>query len=138
MDEAAATDRCCRAAQSRAVRRLGATKCRTSIQHRRPLPRPLVASNAFGCYGSPPGEAMLLGCPVIVSNTSSLPEVCGNAALYCDPNDDDSIANQIKNLCSDSNLRKDLIKKGMLQSKQFTWRAVALNLWNPIEKACQK
>ena len=89
-------------------------------------------------WGLPPGEAMLLGCPVIASNTSSLPEVCGEAALYCDPNDDDSIASQIKNLCSDSDLRKDLIKKGMLQSRQFTWRDATLNLWSPIEKACQK
>ena len=89
-------------------------------------------------WGLPPGEAMLLGCPVIASNTSSLPEVCGEAALYCDPNDDNSIANQIKSLCSSSDLREDLIKKGLLQSKQFTWRTAARNFWEPIEKACQK
>ena len=89
-------------------------------------------------WGLPPGEAMLLGCPVISSNTSSLPQVCGDAVLYCDPADDNSIAEQITKLCSDALLREKLVADGLVQSKKFTWRQVALNVWQPIEKACRE
>jgi glycosyltransferase involved in cell wall biosynthesis len=89
-------------------------------------------------WGLPPGEAMLLGCPVISSNTSSLPQVCGDAVLYCDPADDNSIAEQITKLCGDALLREKLVVDGLAQSKKFTWRQVALNVWRPIEKACRE
>ena len=89
-------------------------------------------------WGLPPGEAMLLGCPVISSNTSSLPQVCGDAVLYCDPANDNSIAEQITKLCGDPLLREKLAVDGLAQSKKFTWRQVALNVWQPIEKACRE
>ena len=89
-------------------------------------------------WGLPPGEAMLLGCPVISSDTSSLPEVCGDAVLYCDPADDNSIAEQITKLCNDAVLRDKLIADGITQSQKFTWRQVALTVWASIEKACRE
>jgi len=89
-------------------------------------------------WGLPPGEAMLLGCPVISSDTSSLPEVCGDAVLYCNPADDNSIAEQITKLCNDAALRDKLIAGGLTQSQKFTWRQVALNIWNSIEKSCRE
>jgi glycosyltransferase involved in cell wall biosynthesis len=84
-------------------------------------------------WGLPPGEAMLLGCPVICSNTTSMPEVCGDAALYCDPADDDSIARQLFRLVEDGPLRQDLAAMGRARSQRFSWRAVAERLWAAIE-----
>lgn len=86
-------------------------------------------------WGLPPGEAMLLGCPVISSNTTSLPEVCGDAALYCDPADDESIAKQLFRLSEDGPLRQELSALGRARSAQFTWRRVAERWWQAVEPA---
>jgi glycosyltransferase involved in cell wall biosynthesis len=89
-------------------------------------------------WGLPPGEAMQLGCPVISSNTSSLPQVCGDAALYCDPHDDASIAEQISKLCTTPELRDELIAAGHAQASKFSWAKVADKIWASIEKACNE
>ncbi len=86
-------------------------------------------------WGLPPGEAMILGCPVIVSNTTSLPEVCGDAALYCDPADDASIAKQMRRLVEDSALRHELSGMGRARALTFTWRKAAERLWQQIAPA---
>jgi glycosyltransferase involved in cell wall biosynthesis len=72
-------------------------------------------------FGFPPLEAMKCGCPVIVSNTSSMPEVIGDAGLYIDPYDETSITRQINCLLQDDLLKKSLIQKGKERSLQFTW-----------------
>lgn len=84
-------------------------------------------------WGLPPGEAMLLGCPVISSNTTSLPEVCGDAALYCDPADDESIAKQLFRLVEDGPLRQELAALGRARSQQFSWRSVAERVWAAVQ-----
>jgi len=84
-------------------------------------------------WGLPPGEAMLLGCPVVVSRTTSMPEVCGDAAVYCDPHDDASIAGALRRVCTDDALRARLREQGPKQSAQFTWRRVAERLWGSVE-----
>ncbi|MHC4822704.1 MAG: glycosyltransferase family 4 protein [Planctomycetota bacterium] len=89
-------------------------------------------------WGLPPGEAMLLGCPVVSSNTSSLPEVCGDAVLYCDPADDESIAKQLFRLVEDGPLRQELSALGRAQSSQFTWRAAAERMWAAVEPAIRE
>jgi glycosyltransferase involved in cell wall biosynthesis len=76
---------------------------------------------------------MLLGCPVISSHTTSLPEVCGNAALYCDPASDESIAKLLFRLVEDGPLRQELAALGRAQSQQFSWRSVAERVWAAIE-----
>ncbi|MCS7232061.1 MAG: glycosyltransferase family 1 protein [Elusimicrobiota bacterium] len=73
-------------------------------------------------FGLPPLEAMACGCPVVVSNRGSLPEVCGDAAVYVDPYNPQDIANGILKVLTDENLRQQLIKKGFEQVKKFTWR----------------
>lgn len=88
-------------------------------------------------WGLPPGEAMLLGCPVVCSNTTSLPEVCGDAALYCDPADDESIAKQLFRLVEDGPLRQELSALGRARSSQFTWRKVAEKVWAAVEPEIQ-
>ncbi len=72
-------------------------------------------------FGFPPLEAMKCGCPVIVSNSTSLPEVVGEAGLYIDPYDENSISEKINCLIQDAKLKNNLIKKGKEHSLQFTW-----------------
>ncbi len=72
-------------------------------------------------FGLPPLEAMACGCSVVVSDKGSLPEVCGDAAIYVDPYDPQSIADGIIKVLSDENLRQKLIQKGFEQVKKFSW-----------------
>lgn len=80
-------------------------------------------------WGLPPGEALALGCPVITSISTSLPEVCGEAALYCDPADDASIARALRRLVDDADLRRELAAKGPAQAARHHWRGVAERVW---------
>lgn len=70
-------------------------------------------------FGIPPLEAMASGCPTLVSNISSLPEICGNAALFCQPNDIEEMANILNTLISSNN--KILKKAGLEQAKKYSW-----------------
>jgi len=72
-------------------------------------------------FGLPPIEAMSFGCPVIVSNRASLPEVCGDAALYCDPDNIDEIVQQQQLLLNNSALSLTMIDKGKLRASTFSW-----------------
>jgi glycosyltransferase involved in cell wall biosynthesis len=79
-------------------------------------------------FGLPPLEAMACKTPVIVSNVASLPEVCGDAALYFDPFDVESIATKIIELLKDSSLQEELKRKGGERVKEFTWEKAAKEL----------
>ena len=76
-------------------------------------------------FGMPVVEAMNLGVPVITSNISSLPEAAGDAALLVDPYDPKDISRAMEKIFTDSNLRADLIKKGIIQAKKFSWDKMA-------------
>ncbi len=76
-------------------------------------------------FGFPPLEAMARGCPVVVSNVASLPEICGEAALYVNPRSVDSIADAMVKVISDESLRKSLIQYGYERVKEFTWQRSA-------------
>lgn len=76
-------------------------------------------------FGLPPLEAMCCGCPVVVSNTTSMPEVCGNAALYCDPADPASIAGQIRRLLESPALCEEMRQAGLRRAQQFGWHKAA-------------
>ena len=76
-------------------------------------------------FGLPPLEAMACGCPVVVSNVTSLPEVCGEAAYYVDPNDAESIAGGIEKVLRDEDLRQNMIEKGFERAKLFSWEKAA-------------
>jgi len=71
-------------------------------------------------FGLPPLEAMACGCPVVVSNATSLPEVCGDAAFYVDPYNVESIALGIHKVLAEEGLRKNLIEKGLERAKFFS------------------
>jgi glycosyltransferase involved in cell wall biosynthesis len=76
-------------------------------------------------FGLPPLEAMACGIPVVVSNTTSLPEVVGDAGVYVDPNDIEQIAFSIDTVLSDSELRRNLIQRGVERAKLFSWEKTA-------------
>lgn len=85
-------------------------------------------------FGLPPLEAMACGCPVIVSNTASLPEICGDAALYCNPSSPEDIAKKISLLMHDTALRKEFRQKGLERVKQFSWQKCAFETFAIVEK----
>jgi glycosyltransferase involved in cell wall biosynthesis len=89
----------------------------------------------FEGFGLPIVEAFQSGVPVICSNVTSMPEVAGDAALMVDPYNIESIANGMEQLFGDNELRNQLIAKGHIQKKQFTWSRTALLLWDCINKA---
>ena len=72
-------------------------------------------------FGLPPLEAMACGTPVITSNVSSLPEVGGDAVIYCDPYEINHIKEKIALVLHDKNLQKEMIAKGLNRAKEFTW-----------------
>ncbi len=87
-----------------------------------------VFPSLYEGFGLPPLEAMYFGCPVVASNTSSLPEVLGIAAEYCDAQVVDDIARAIQNVCRNSQLRGQLIAEGKKQIERFKWTISAKNL----------
>lgn len=76
-------------------------------------------------FGLPPLEAMACGCPVVVSNAASLPEVCGEAAVYIDPYRVEEITNAIEKVLEDTALRNHLITAGKTRAMQFSWEKSA-------------
>ncbi|MFA0960562.1 glycosyltransferase family 4 protein [Roseivirga sp. BDSF3-8] len=76
-------------------------------------------------FGMPILEAMACGTPVITSDTSSMPEVAGSAALLSDPFKPDSIASQMVKMHEDEALRTELITKGLNRASEFNWTSTA-------------
>jgi len=88
----------------------------------------------FEGFGIPALEAMQSGVPVITSNTTSIPEVVGNAAIQCDPKDVNAICNAMKRVSEDDLYRIKMIENGIIQSHKFSWDQSAKLLWESIEK----
>jgi glycosyltransferase involved in cell wall biosynthesis len=80
----------------------------------------LVFPSLYEGFGLPPIEAMTFGCPVITSNVSSLPEVCGNAALYVDPYDVKDIRQALEKLLGSAYLRQELVQRGQVNVQRFS------------------
>ena len=93
----------------------------------------LVFPSIYEGFGIPPLEAMACGCPVVASNASSIPEVCGDAAFYVDPYNVESIADGICKVLTDERLRDDLIAKGFKRVKDFSWNESAKKILNIIK-----
>ena len=89
-------------------------------------------------FGIPILEGMACGVPVITSNTSSMPEIAGDAALLVDPSKPEQIAEAINRILNDDKLRTELCDKGIKQAAGFSWKIMAenyLKLYKEILKA---
>jgi len=87
----------------------------------------------FEGFGIPVIEAMNAGVPVICSNTTSLPEVGGNAVLYVDPFSLSQIKDAMIRIFQEQDLRDSLIEKGFVQKEKFSWDKTAELLWGSIQ-----
>lgn len=88
----------------------------------------LVLPSLYEGFGLPPLEAMACGCPVAVSNRASLPEICGDAAMYFDPTDISQIASAIMAPLTDKAVAQRLRKRGLERSAAFDWSNVTHNV----------
>ena len=85
----------------------------------------LAYPSLYEGFGFPPLEAMACGCPVVTSDTSSLPEVVGEAGIMFNPYDTDSLVEAMRKVLTDSELRDDMVRKGLEQAKKFSWEKAA-------------
>ncbi|MFA0834453.1 MAG: glycosyltransferase family 4 protein [Methanobacterium formicicum] len=88
-------------------------------------------------FGLPPLEAMACGTPVITSNTSSLPEVVGDAGVMVDPLDEEALTSSMHQILCDERKRNKLRDKSILRAKDFSWHKTAKETWEVYEKVCR-
>lgn len=86
-------------------------------------------------FGLPPLEAMSLGCPVVASSAASIPETCGDAALYFDPNSIAEMTQSMARIGTDAMLRDRLRQRGAQRIQQFTWANSAMQLLSHLSQA---
>jgi glycosyltransferase involved in cell wall biosynthesis len=94
-----------------------------------------VFPSLYEGFGLPILESMACGTPVVSSNAASLPEVVGKAGILVDPYDVNGMAEAMYRVLSDNNLAQDLIKKGLRQSKRFSWVQTAKDTLAVYKKA---
>ncbi len=94
----------------------------------------LAYPSLYEGFGLPPLEAMACGCPVVTSNTSSLPEVVGDAGIMVNPYDSDSLAQAMREVLTNRELRDKMVRKGLEQSKRFSWEKAATETMEVYEK----
>ena len=98
----------------------------------------LLFFSLFEGFGMPLLEAFKAETPVICSDTTSLPEVSGDATLRCDPNDTHAMASLMTRIYKDENLRKFLVEKGKERSSYFTWHRAAEAMHRSFETVYEK
>ncbi len=84
-----------------------------------------VYPSLYEGFGLPPLEAMSAGCPVLVSRTASLPEICGDAAHYFDPADEEGLTQELERLLGDAAGLRAKVDAGRMWVKRYTWEAAA-------------
>lgn len=94
-----------------------------------------VFPSLYEGFGIPILEAFSCGCPVVCSNSSSLPEIGGNAAEYFDPNDFQSIRNAVETVLTDEDKREKMISLGFQRLKNFNWENSAMQTFE-LYKEC--
>jgi len=93
-----------------------------------------VYPSLYEGFGIPPLEAMSVGCPVVCSNTSSIPEVVGDAGLYFNPLNTAEIKNAIESVSSNETLRSSLIAAGYKRIQNFSWEQCAAETFKVYQK----
>jgi glycosyltransferase involved in cell wall biosynthesis len=94
-----------------------------------------VYPSLYEGFGLPPLEAMLCGCPVLASDAASIPEVCGDAALYCDAWSPGDLAAKLGALMREPALRRTLAERGRAHAARFSWRRAAAANWDALLQA---
>jgi len=87
-----------------------------------------IYPSTFEGFGLPVAEAQACGCPVITSNTSSLPEAGGDAAKYIDPKNPDEIGQAINSVLKDNEMCESMILKGIINARRFTPENFAIKM----------
>jgi glycosyltransferase involved in cell wall biosynthesis len=85
-------------------------------------------------FGIPPLEAMRCGCPVVASSSASMPEVCGDAAVYFDPRDAESLKAALDSVLKDPEVAGKLRAAGLVQTERYNWDHSALAIWGYLER----
>ena len=79
-------------------------------------------------FGLPPLEAMACGCPVVASDLSCIPEICGDAVYYVNPHSVEEIAEGMLKVLESSDLAAGLIRKGFQQAENYNWEHAVTNV----------
>jgi glycosyltransferase involved in cell wall biosynthesis len=85
----------------------------------------LVLPSLYEGFGFPPLEAMACGCPVVVSNAGSLPEIAADAALVVEPSDAAGLADALRRVVTEQATRRELVERGLRRAAQFSWERTA-------------
>jgi len=101
------------------------------------LAKAFIYPSFYEGFGLPILEAMACGTPVVTSNLSSLPEIGGDAVIYTNPYSVDELANAIRQILSDKELRSRCITKGLERAKVFSWRKCAMETLKVLNEANQ-
>jgi hypothetical protein len=96
----------------------------------------LLCPSLFEGFGIPLIEAMTLGCPIAAANSTSIPEVVGDAALLFDPRQPDSLATACFQLLTDDTLRQTLRARGRARATHFSWERAAVETLQVFQWAC--
>lgn len=89
-------------------------------------------------FGLPPLEAMACGAPVVCSNATSLPEVCGDAARYFDPHNEEAMVAALRPVLQDPDLRAAMRAAGLQQAARFSWARAATETWEVYRRLIDK
>jgi glycosyltransferase involved in cell wall biosynthesis len=87
--------------------------------------RCFIFPSMYEGFGIPVLESMACGCPVVLANHSSFPEVAGDAGCYFELNNEDDLKNKIHELLNNSKYREEIVKKGFNQAQKFNWKKTA-------------
>jgi glycosyltransferase involved in cell wall biosynthesis len=88
----------------------------------------------FEGFGIPLVEAMRCGIPIVSADTSCLPEIAGDAAIYCNPFSVEDITEQLHTLSNDSELHEKLTEHALTRSTLFSWDKAAEEVWEVLNE----
>lgn len=98
----------------------------------------LLFPSFYEGFGLPTLEAMAYSCPVVASDIPVMHEICGDAAVYCDPNDPVDIMEKVRMVAENAELRERMRSLGALRAKMFTWENCARKTYAVLDEVISK